>query len=374
MAKQAGRVARGARMVGKLVLLLLLVGVVSGGIAYWRSSNDCPHPDRANPTPGMRAYIHCAYGPPSALRYETLPRPVPNDSQVMVRVLAVSVNPADWHEMRGTPMIARPSMGWRVPSEIAMGTDFAGVVETVGKRVTRFHPGDSVFGAASGAFAEYVVAQESRLMPKPARITMAQAASIPIAAITALQGVRDQGAVRAGSRVLVNGASGGVGTYAVQIAKALGAEVTGVCSSRNAAMVRAIGADHVIDYTTVDFTQQPDRYDVIIDMVGNHPLGTMRQVLAPRGTYVMIGGPSGRWFDPMPRAAATMVYSWLGDQPMHFFIARITQPDLDVLRALIDSGKVTPVVDRTYRFDQLPEAMAYLETGRARGKVVVSIP
>ena len=211
-------------------------------------------------------------------------------------------------------------------------------------------------------------------MPKPARITMAQAASIPIAAITALQGVRDQGAVRAGSRVLVNGASGGVGTYAVQIAKALGAEVTGVCSSRNAAMVRAIGADHVIDYTTVDFTQQPDRYDVIIDMVGNHPLGTMRQVLAPRGTYVMIGGPSGRWFDPMPRAAATMVYSWLGDQPMHFFIARITQPDLDVLRALIDSGKVTPVVDRTYRFDQLPEAMAYLETGRARGKVVVSIP
>ncbi|MBK9976794.1 MAG: NAD(P)-dependent alcohol dehydrogenase [Gemmatimonadetes bacterium] len=322
----------------------------------------------------MRAYIHCAYGPPSALRYETLPRPVPNDSQVMVRVLAVSVNPADWHEMRGTPMIARPSMGWRVPSEIAMGTDFAGVVETVGKRVTRFHPGDSVFGAASGAFAEYVVARESRLMPKPARITMAQAASIPIAAITALQGVRDQGAVRAGSRVLVNGASGGVGTYAVQIAKALGAEVTGVCSSRNAAMVRAIGADHVIDYTTVDFTQQPDRYDVIIDMVGNHPLGTMRQVLAPRGTYVMIGGPSGRWFDPMPRAAATMVYSWLGDQPMHFFIARITQPDLDVLRALIDSGKVTPVVDRTYRFDQLPEAMAYLETGRARGKVVVSIP
>ena len=374
MAKQAGRVARGARMVGKLVLLLLLVGVVSGGIAYWRSSNDCPPPDRANPTPGMHAYIHCTYGPPSALRYETLPRPVPNDSQVLVRVLAVSVNPADWHDMRGTPMIARPSMGWRVPSEIAMGTDFAGVVETVGKRVTRFHPGDSVFGAASGAFAEYVVAQESRLMPKPARITMAQAASIPIAAITALQGVRDQGAVRAGSRVLVNGASGGVGTYAVQIAKALGAEVTGVCSSRNAAMVRAIGADHVIDYTTVDFTQQPDRYDVIIDLVGNHPLGTLRQVLAPRGTYVMIGGPSGRWFDPMPRAAATMVYSWLGDQPMHFFIARITQPDLDVLRALIDSGKVTPVVDRTYRFDQLPEAMAYLETGRARGKVVVSIP
>jgi NADPH:quinone reductase-like Zn-dependent oxidoreductase len=228
----------------------------------------------------MRAYIHCAYGPPSALRYETLPRPVPNDSQVMVRVLAVSVNPADWHEMRGTPMIARPSMGWRVPSEIAMGTDFAGVVETVGKRVTRFHPGDSASGGSGRSPVRG--GAESRLMP-PARITMAQAASIPIAAITALQGVRDQGAVRAGSRVLVNGASGGVGTYAVQIAKALGADVTGVCSSRNAAMVRAIGADHVIDYTTVDFTQQPDRYDVIIDLVGNHPLGTLRRC-SRRGT------------------------------------------------------------------------------------------
>jgi len=322
----------------------------------------------------MSAYIHCEFGAPSALRRETLPRPVPNDSQVLVRVLAVSVNPADWHEMRGTPMIARPSMGWRVPSTIAMGTDFAGVVEAVGKRVTRLHPGDSVFGAAGAAFAEYVVVRESRVMAKPARITMAQAAAIPIAAITALQGVRDHGGVRAGSRVLVNGASGGVGTFAVQIAAALGAEVTGVCSSRNVALVQSIGAARVIDYSTTDFTTQPDRYDAIIDMVGNHPLGALRNVLAPGGTYVMIGGPSGKWLAPMPRAAATVVRSWFGSQPMRFFIAQFNEPDLTFLQALVDSGRVTPVVDRTYPFDQLPEAMAYLETGRARGKVVVTIP
>lgn len=374
MTQRSGRLGRIVRFMGRLVLLLLVVGLVSGGIAWWRSTNDCPQPGRAVPANGMQAYVHCEFGPPSVLRRETLAKPVPNDSQVLVRVLAVSLNPADWHGMRGTPMIARPTMGWRVPREIAIGSDFAGVVEAVGARVTRFHPGDSVFGARTGAFAEFVTARESRVMHKPARITVAQAAAIPVAAITALQGVRDQGRVRAGQRVLVNGASGGVGTFAVQIAKALGAEVTGVCSSRNVAMVTSLGADHIIDYTKADFTQQSDKYDVIIDNVGNHSLSALRGVLTPSGTYVMIGGPSGRWLDPMPRAAATVVRSWFGSQPMKFFIAEFNEPDLEYLRSLVDSGRVTPVVDRTYPFDKLPEAMEYLETGRARGKVVVTVP
>lgn len=374
MGSKPGRLGRVIRLVGKLVVLLLVVGVAWGGMSYVRSSNDCPQPGRALPTDGMKGYVHCEYGPPSVLRLETLPKPAPNDSQVLVRVHAVSLNPADWHGMRGTPMIARPSMGWRVPSEVAAGTDFAGVVESVGKQVTRLQPGDTVFGAGNGSFAEYVVARESRVMKKPARITMEQAAAIPVAAITALQGVRDQGQVRAGQRVLVNGASGGVGTFAVQVATSLGAVVTGVCSGRNVALVQSLGADRVIDYTKADFTTQSERYDVIIDMVGNHSLSALQGVLVPGGTYVMIGGPSGRWFDPLPRAAATMIRSALGDQPMRFFIASFTEPDLRTLQSLVDSGRVTPVVDRTYGFDKLPEAMTYLETGRARGKVVVTVP
>ncbi|MCC6930389.1 MAG: NAD(P)-dependent alcohol dehydrogenase [Gemmatimonadaceae bacterium] len=359
---------------GKTVMLLLVVGVAWGAVSYVRSGNDCPQPGGARAAVAMQAYVHCEYGPPSVLRLETLAKPAPNDSQVLVRVHAVSLNPADWHTMRGTPMIARPSMGWRVPSDIVAGTDFAGVVESVGRAVTRVQPGDTVFGAGNGSFAEFVVARESRVMKKPRRITMEQAAAIPVAAITALQGVRDQGRVRAGQRVLVNGASGGVGTFAVQVAKSLGAVVTGVSSGRNVALVQSLGADRVIDYTKADFTTQPERYDAIIDMVGNHPLGALRQVLTPTGTYVMIGGPSGRWLDPMPRAAATVIRSWFGRQPMRFFIASFNEPDLRTLQALVDSGGVTPVVDRTYTFDQLPAAMAYLETGRARGKVVVSVP
>ena len=374
MARNPGRLAKVIRFVGKAVLLVVVIAVAWGAVSYVRSSNDCPQPGRAVPANGMKAYVHCEYGPPSVLRLETLPKPSPNDSQVLVRVHAVSLNPADWHMMRGTPMIARPSMGWRVPSDIAAGTDFAGVVESVGRQVTQLQPGDTVFGAGDGSFSEYVLARPSRVMRKPARISMEQAAAIPVAAITALQGVRDQGQVQAGQRVLVNGASGGVGTFAVQVAKSLGAVVTGVCSGRNVALVQSLGADRVIDYTKADFTTQPERYDVIIDMVGNHPLGVLRDVLAPRGTYVMIGGPSGRWFDPLPRAAATMVRSAIGDHPMRFFIASFNEPDLRTLQALVDSGKVTPVVDRTYRFDQLPEAMTYLETGRARGKVVVTVP
>lgn len=373
MPKPQRRVARVFRFLVRLTLALVVVAAVALGVAWWRSDNECPSPGSAAAGDAMRAYLRCEYGPPSALRVASLEKPVPADTQVLVRVHAVSLNPADWHDLRGTPFIARAMLGLRKPSEVRIGSDFAGVVEAVGARVTRFHPGDSVWGARTGAFAEYVTVREERLMPKPARLTMEEAAAIPVAAITALQGVRDQGGVRSGQRILINGASGGVGTFAVQVAKALGAHVTGVCSSRNVALVQSLGADRVIDYTASDFTTQPERYDVVVDMVGNHALSALARTLAPGGTYVMIGGPSGRWFDPLPRVAATVARGWFGKERWRFFIAQFNAPDLTYLNEMIESGRVTPVVDRTYPFDSLPAAMAYLETGRARGKVVVQV-
>ena len=286
------------------VALLLLTSIVSiAGVTYLRSTNDCPEPRRAAPAAGMKAVIFCDFGSPEVLRFETIEKPVPTDSQVLVRVRAASINPADWHAMRGTPYIARISMGWRKPSEIRFGTDLAGTVESVGRAVTQFKPGDSVFGARTGALAEYATVRESRLVLKPANVTFEQAAAVPVAAITALQGLRDQGKVHAGQKVLINGASGGVGTFAVQIAKSLGATVTGVCSTRNVDLVRSLGADHVVDYTATDFTKGAERYDVIIDNVGNHSLSALKGILTPNGKYVMIGGPPGRWLDPLPRVA-----------------------------------------------------------------------
>lgn len=373
MGTSPSRFARVVRLGARLALLGVAALAAAGGVAYWRSGNDCPGPGRTPPVRPMKAFIRCAYGPPDALRLETLAQPVPSDSQLLVRVRAVSVNPADWHAMNGTPMFARLSLGLRKPSTVEMGTDFAGTVESVGRSVTRFKPGDAVFGVRSGAFAEYVTIRESRVVPVPPNLTFEQAAAVPVAAITALQGLRDQGKVRAGQRVLVNGASGGVGTFAVQLAKSLGAEVTGVCSARNVELVRSIGADHVIDYTKETFTERPERYDVILDNVGNHPLPALRRTLVPGGTYVMIGGPKGKWLDPLPRVAATVVRSWFGREEMRFFIAQVTTPDLMFLHDLMVAGRLTPVIDRTYPFAKLPDAMRYLETGRARGKVVVTV-
>ena len=349
---------------------LLLVFLV----AFWRSDNDCDDRGVAEPVTPMRAVVYCEYGPPEVLRVANVEKPVPGDGQVLVRVRAAAINPLEWHYMRGTPYIARTDMGLRVPRTTRLGVDYSGVVEEVGPNVTEFQPGDEVFGGRTGALAEYVVARADRaIVRKPANITFEQAAGVNVAGTTALQALRDQGHIEPGERVLINGASGGVGTFAVQIAKAFGAHVTGVASTRNVELVRSIGADSVIDYRQDNFTEGRQRYDLIVDNVGNHPLPKLRRVLAPDGTYVMVGGPSGRWVDPIPRALGASILSHFVDQEMRFFISELRKEDLALLAELMAAGKVTPVVDRQYPLAGIREAMAYLETGRARGKVVITL-
>ena len=351
------------------VVLLLLFAV-----AWSRSDNDCAARRRATVSNPMRAVTYCEYGPPEVLTIENLEKPDPNDDQILVRVRAAAVNPLDWHFMRGTPYIARMSMGLRVPAATRLGVDYAGVVEAVGKNVTQFKPGDEVFGGRSGALAQYVTARADRaVVHKPANITFEQAAGVSVAGITALQALRDKGRIQPGQRVLINGASGGVGTFAVQIAKSFGAHVTGVSSTRNVELVKSLGADHVIDYTRENFTEGAERYDLIIDNVANHSLSKVRRVLKPNGTYIMVGGPSGRWIDPLPRALGAMMYSKFVEEDMRFFISELKKEDLALLADLIAAGKVKPVVDRQYPLDSIRPAMAYLETGRARGKVVLTV-
>jgi NADPH:quinone reductase-like Zn-dependent oxidoreductase len=353
----------------------ILVAVpVAALVAYWTSGNACGDRGAVAPSHPMKAVVYCDYGPPDVLKLEAVERPVPGDSQVVVRVRAAALNPLDWHYMRGTPYIARLEMGLRKPKVTRLGVDYAGTVESVGRHVTQFKPGDAVFGGRAGALAEYVAVRADRAVAlKPANLSFEQAAAVPVAATTALQALRDRGAIRPGQRVLINGASGGVGTFAVQLAKAFGAEVTGVCSTRNVELVRSLGADHVVDYTSEDFTAGAPRYDLIIDNVGNHSLSALRRVLKPGGKYVMIGGPAGRWVDPLPRAAGALVSSWFVSQDMGFFVSELNQQDLTALRDLMASGKVTPVIDRTYPLSQVQSAIRYLETGRARGKVVVTV-
>jgi NADPH:quinone reductase-like Zn-dependent oxidoreductase len=276
--------------------------------------------------------------------------------------------------MRGTPYIMRIDAGFGRPKISRLGVDFAGTVEAVGKKVTRFRPGDEVFGGRTGAFAEYVTIREDRTLAlKPANLSFEQAAAVPIAAITALQALRDKGRIEAGQKVLINGASGGVGTFAVQIARSFGAEVTGVCSTRNVDMVRSIGADHVFDYTKEDFTRSGQRYDLIVDMVGNHPLSAYRQVLNPDGTFVIVGGPDGKWLGPMINPIVALMMSPFVSQEFGMILAELNQEDLNILSDLLQSGKVTPVIDRTYPLSEVPEAIRYLETGRARGKVIITV-
>ncbi len=364
--------AKVRRVIALLFLVVLVVGAGAFLLAYLRSTNDCPS-DATKPANGMTAAVYCEYGGPSVVKLATIEKPVPTDSQVLVRVRAASVNPLDWHYMRGEPSIARFGMGLRKPSVIQLGVDFAGTVESVGRAVTQFKRGAEVFGGRTGAFAQYVTLRESRVISKPPNLTFEEAAAVPVAAITALQAVRDKGGVRAGQNVLVNGASGGVGTFAVQIAKWLGAEVTGVQSTRNLALVRSLGADHVVDYTKEDFTKGTQRYDVIIDNVGNHKLSDLLRVLTPNGKYVMVGGPSGRWIAPFPRVIAMMVKARFVDQELLFFISDLNQKDMMTLHDLLQSGKVKPVIDRRYPLSEAAKAIEYLETGRARGKVIITI-
>jgi NADPH:quinone reductase-like Zn-dependent oxidoreductase len=322
----------------------------------------------------VKAIVYEKYGSPDVLKVEDVDKPVVPDDGVLVRVRAASVNPADWHFMRGEPYIARMAFGLVKPKQRFLGLDVAGQVEAVGKSVTQFHIGDEVFGAGNGAFAEYVSAREKTLVVKPARLTFEQAAAVPVAAITALQGLRDHGQIQPGDKVLINGASGGVGTFAVQIAKSFGAEVTGVCSTRNVDLVRSLGADRVIDYTQEDFTQGQERYDLMLDIAGSRPWSELKRVLDARATLVVIGGPSqNRWLGPVSHLLKVRLASAGGSRKVAFFVAAINKEVLLVLQELLEAGKVTPVIDRTYSLSETPEAVRYLEAGHARGKVVITM-
>jgi NADPH:quinone reductase-like Zn-dependent oxidoreductase len=322
----------------------------------------------------MKAAIYTRYGPPDVVQITDVEKPAPKDNEVLIKVRAASVNPYDWHFMRGTPYGVRVIAGLRKPKVARLGADVAGQVEAIGSNITQFKPGDHVFGICKGAFAEYVCAPESALVMKPDNATLEQAACVPIAGFTALQGLRNKGRVQSGQTVLINGASGGVGTFAVQIAKSFGADVTGVCSTRNMDMVRSIGADRVIDYTQEDFTTSGQRYDVFFDCIGQHSLSACRSVLNPKGIYVGAGGPSDRWMiGPIAHMIKSLAMSALGSQKLVGLLAKANKEDLIILRELIQSGQVKPVIDRRYTLRELPEAIRYLEEGHARGKVVITV-
>jgi NADPH:quinone reductase-like Zn-dependent oxidoreductase len=321
----------------------------------------------------MRAITYTEYGPSDVLRLKELAKPIPKDDEVLLAIRAASVNPLDWHFMRGTPYIVRIGAGLRRPKVTSLGVDVAGQVEAVGRSVTGLKPGDEVFGSCRGAFAEYACAPERGLVLKPANVTFEKAAAVPAAGLTALQGLRDKGRIRRGQKVLINGAAGGVGTFAVQIARAFGADVTGVCSTRNVDMVRSIGAHHVVDYTRDDFTKSGRLYDLMVDTIGNHPLSNCRRALNPEGTLVMIGGPDKRrWLGPLPDVLRAVVLSLFVSQKLLPFLARPSADDLMVLRGLLETGQVAPVIDRSYPLSDVPEAIRYLERGHARGKVVIT--
>ncbi|HEY6943815.1 MAG TPA: NAD(P)-dependent alcohol dehydrogenase [Candidatus Acidoferrum sp.] len=323
----------------------------------------------------MKAAVYTRYGPPDVVEITEIEKPVAKDNEVLIKVRAAAVNPADWRLMRGAPYVFRILFRLRKPTIAEpgrLGHDVAGKVEAVGKNVTRFKPGDEVFGAGHGALAEYVCAAESRLAIKPAGVSFEQAASVPVAALTALQGLRDKGKIQAGQRVLINGAAGGVGTFAVQIARSFGAEVTGVCSTRNLDMARSRGANHVIDYTQDDFTKSGQRYDLILDNVGNHSLSACRRVLNPKGICVIAGAPKNPSRFILTHMIAAPVLSLLISQKFVMFIAKINKEDLAIVGDLLASGKITPVIDRRYRLSETREALRYLEEGHARGKVVIT--
>ena len=369
------KIKRILRWSTRAILVVSILVFLAGFIAYWTSTNDCDRNTGAPANP-MKAIVYCEYGGPEVLNLTDVEKPTPADNQVLVRVRAASLNPLDL-TIRG-PWLVRPILGMRKPKNTRLGVDYAGTVEAVGKNVTQFKLGDEVFGGARGTLAEYVCVLPDRAVTlKPANMTFEQAASVPVAAITALQGLRDKGKIQRGQKILINGASGGVGTFAVQIAKSFGTEVTGVCSTRNLDMVRSIGADHVIDYTKEDFTKTDQRYDLIFDLVGNHSFSERRRILNPNGICVMAGVGGAGWHDGMGmRLAGELngyVRSRFVSQKFVAYIATMNKADLMILADLMQAGKMTPVIDRTFKLSETPDALRYLETGHARGKVVITV-
>ena len=317
----------------------------------------------------MRAILFTKYGSPDVLELKEVERPTPKDDEVLVQIHAAGANPLDWHKMRADPFLVRLSDGLQRPKEPRLGADIAGQIEAVGRNVTGVRPGDEVFGEIGvGGFAEYVcVPAKSSVVPKPTNLSFVEAAAVPVAALTALQGLRDTGKIQSGQKVLINGASGGVGTFAVQMAQAFGGEVTGVCSTRNIDLVRSIGADHVIDYTQSDFTRTGQKYDLIFDAVGNRSVRDYRRALTPQG----IGAVAG--FTTIARALQVALLGTRGQQKISMFLAKPIQDDLLVIKDLLETGKIAPVIDRTYPLAQTADAIRYLETSRARGKVVITV-
>jgi NADPH:quinone reductase-like Zn-dependent oxidoreductase len=365
------RLVSAARILAVMLVLCLAV------LAYALSHDGAPPPTPAL-APGavsMRALVHRQYGSPAVLRLERIARPTPAADQLLIHVQAAALNPLDWHYMRGTPYLVRLQAGLGHPRNIGVGVDFAGTVEAIGPRTSHFKIGDEIFGTADGSVAEYAVSTEVGLARKPDNLTFEQAAAVPVAAFTALQGLRDHGQVQPGQKVLINGASGGVGTFAVQLAKIFGAEVTAVCSTRNVELVRSIGADHVIDYTHDDLMQSGERYDVIFDAVGNPGLLAVRRVLKPHGILVLVGAQSdGRWLGGLVRPLAALLVSPFVSQRYAFFIANSSRTsDIEWLRDQLQAGKLKPVIDRQYALSEGAEAMRYLEAGHAHGKVVIAV-
>jgi NADPH:quinone reductase-like Zn-dependent oxidoreductase len=349
------------------ILLLSLMLTVS-------YTADCPSDNPATAMSStMKAARYFCYGSPEVVEYGDVSKPVPAADELLVKVHAASVNPLDWHFMRGSPFIMRLVAGIGAPDDGAMGVDFAGTVEAVGSAVTRFQPGDEVFGGANGAFAEYLVVREDRAVTaKPDNVSFEEAAGVPIAGVTALQALRDHGELKPGERVLINGASGGVGTFAVQLAKSMGAHVTGVCSGRNVDMVKSIGADAVINYKEEDYTRLGQQYDLIVDMVGNHsPLANQR-LLSPGGRLIIVGGAKGDWIAPFMGLLKASLTSLFVEQKLAAFTARMLGEDLATLAAYMDQGEVTTVIDRRYPLEQTREAIAHSESGRARGKIILT--
>jgi len=358
------------------ILLALILAFLVGFIAYWRSTNEC---DRNTGVPAnpMKAIVYCEYGSPDVLKFEDVEKPVPNDNQVLIKVRAASLNAFDVYLIRDS-WLGRLIFGLRKPRDTRLGQDIAGQVEAVGKNVTQFKPGDEVFGICRGALAEYACASERALIMKPPNVPFEQAASLPLAGLTALQGLRE-GKIQPGQKVLINGATGGVGTFAVQIAKSFGAEVTAVCSTRNVDLVRSIGADHVIDYTKEDFTKSDQRYDVIFDNVCNHSFTERRRVLTPKGICVLagMGGAGVKGSEAIGRIAGNLFtargLSSFTDQKFAQYRTKSSKQDLIMLGDLIQAGKLRPVVERTYKLNDAPEALRYLNEGHARGKIVIAV-